>query len=153
MSIVDKVQLRQHHRLRSQLEVNIPKRAFSGAAMEIIHSGEGFDNLDEETRDRLVAFGQDILACDCEGAPFCGHPEERFQRYVLELRAQGFDPEEIVTAMGADYHLEAYPGDVLSFLDESVRLLEAMESLAAVEGRSDMQSRTAQQRQDLEGRG
>jgi superfamily II helicase len=36
--------------------------------------------------------------------------------------------------MGDDYMLYAYSGDVLSFLDQSVRTLEAVEELAAVEG-------------------
>lgn len=151
MSLVDNVYLRQHRRLRSQLEVNIAKRAFAGSSMEIIHSGEGFEKLDEETRDRLLAFSQDILACECEGAPFCGHPEERFVRYVLELREQGLDPDAVVGAMGADYHLDAYPGDVLSFLDEAVRLLEAIEAIAAVDEANHMQQRARARRAALEG--
>jgi superfamily II helicase len=39
--------------------------------------------------------------------------------------------------MGQDYMLFAYPGDVLSFLDDSVRTLEAAEQLAAVDGHTE----------------
>lgn len=151
MSFTDRVHLWQHHRIRSQLEVNIPKRAFAGASMEILHSGEGFDNLDEATRDQLTDFVADILVCECEGAPFCGHPERRFIRYVLDLRAGGLDPDDIVRTMQADYHLEAYPGDVLTFLDDSVRRLEALESLADVEENQSYRRRARERREALEG--
>jgi len=52
--------------------------------------------------------------------------------------------------MGDDYMLYAYSGDILSFLDQSVRTLEAAEALADIEdtGRSD-EIRTA--KRDLTG--
>ena len=58
----------------------------------------------------------------------------KFMRYLLELREQGLGPDAIVDVMGDDYMLYAYSGDVLSFLDQSVRTLEAVEELAEVEG-------------------
>jgi len=39
--------------------------------------------------------------------------------------------------MGDDYMLYAYSGDILSFLDQSVRTLEAAEALAKTEAGSD----------------
>jgi superfamily II helicase len=40
--------------------------------------------------------------------------------------------------MGDEYLLYAYPGDILSFLDQAVRNLEAVEALARVEGNQAM---------------
>jgi superfamily II helicase len=51
--------------------------------------------------------------------------------------------------MGDDYMLYAYPGDVLSFLDDSVRTLEAVETLADVDGREAVADRARRRRQDL----
>jgi len=51
----------------------------------------------------------------------------------LELRAEGHSPDDIVHVMGDDYMLYAYSGDILSFLDQSVRTLEAAEALAKTE--------------------
>jgi superfamily II helicase len=51
--------------------------------------------------------------------------------------------------MGDDYMLYAYPGDVLSFLDDSVRTLEAVETLADVDGRGDVAAEAREKRESL----
>ena len=89
------------------------------------------------------------MDCDCEANPHCGHPEEKFVRYLLELRAQGLGPDAIVDVMGDDYMLYAYPGDVLSFLDDSVRTMEAAERLAGVDGRGEMRDALREGRREL----
>ncbi|MFB6151733.1 MAG: DUF5814 domain-containing protein, partial [Haloarculaceae archaeon] len=81
--------------------------------------------------------------------PHCGHPEEKFVRYLLELRESGMGPDAIVDVMGDDYMLYAYPGDVLSFLDDSVRTLEAVETLADVDGRDDVADEAREKRKRL----
>ena len=149
MAINDKIYLRDHHRLVSQLETRIPKRAFAGATLDVLYAGERFDQLDDATRAALLAFSRDFLSCGCAGAPFCGHPERAFMQYLLELRADGYTPNEIVDVMGGDYQLTAYPGDVLTFLDDAVRSLEAIESLATVEEAHTLRDRARSRRQSL----
>ena len=95
------------------------------------------------------SFAEDFIDCDCEANPHCGHPEEKFVQYLLDLRAQGLGPDAIVDVMGDDYVLYAYPGDVLSFLDGAVRTLEAVETLADVDGRSDAASEARRKRENL----
>jgi superfamily II helicase len=97
----------------------------------------------------VLDFAEDFLDCDCEANPHCGHPEEKFVRYLLELREQGLGPDAIVDVMGDDYMLYAYPGDVLSFLDQSVRTLEAAEALADVDGRPEEAAAVRRLRQGL----
>src|SRR6056297_2347222 len=131
------------------METSFPKGAFNGATMDILFGGEGLSKLDDATRDRVLDFAEDFLDCDCEANPHCGCPERKFIRYLLELREQGLGPDAIVDVMGDDYMLYAYPGDILSFLDDSVRTLEAVESLADVEGHDEAARRAQQTRQDL----
>ncbi|PSQ00877.1 helicase [Halobacteriales archaeon QS_5_70_17] len=138
MAVTDKIYLKNHRQIASQLETNIPKGAFKGATLDILYQGEGLANLDDATRERVLDFAEDFMDCDCESNPHCGHPERKFMRYLLELREQGLGPDAIVDVMGDDYMLYAYPGDVLSFLDDSVRTLEAVEELAEVEGNDEM---------------
>jgi superfamily II helicase len=45
--------------------------------------------------------------------------------------------------------LYAYPGDILSFLDDSVRTLEAIETLAGVDGNREVERITGERRQNL----
>jgi superfamily II helicase len=135
VAITDKIYIKNHRQLVSQVETSFPKGAFKGATMDILYQGEGLSKLDDATRDRILDFAEDFLDCDCEANPHCGCPERKFVRYLLELREQGLGPDAIVDVMGDEYMLYAYPGDVLSFLDDSVRTLEAAEALADVDGR------------------
>jgi len=149
VAITDKIYVKNHQQVASQLETSFPKSAFSGATMDLLFQGENLAKLDDATQDRVLDFAEDFLDCDCEANPYCGHPEEKFVRYLLELRESGMGPDAIVDVMGDDYMLYAYPGDVLSFLDGSVRTLEAVETLADVDGRADVAREARHKRERL----
>ena len=149
MAITDKIYVKNHRQIASQLETNIPKGAFSGATLDLLFQGENLAKLDETTQDRVLDFAEDFMDCDCQANPHCGHPQEKFIAYLLELREQGLGPDAIVDVMGDDYMLYAYPGDILSFLDDSVRTLEAVESLADVEGNQEMARRASETKRNL----
>ncbi|WP_276260887.1 DUF5814 domain-containing protein [Haloglomus litoreum] len=151
MAITDKIYVKNHRQLASQLETNFPKGAFSGATLDILFQGEGLANLDEATQDRVLDFAEDFLDCDCQSNPHCGHPEEKFISYLLDLRAQGLGPEAIVDVMSDDYLVYAYPGDILSFLDDGIRTLEAAEQLADVDGQREQAEAIRRRRKDLSG--
>jgi superfamily II helicase len=149
VAITDKVYIKNHQQIASQLETSFPRGAFKGATLDILFQGEGLAKLDDATRDRVLDFAEDFLDCGCEAHPHCGCPERKFVRYLLELREQGLDPDAIVDVMGEDYMLYAYPGDVLSFLDDSVRTLEAVEALAEVDSQQEAGGRARELRENL----
>ncbi|MXR51313.1 helicase [Halovenus sp. WSH3] len=149
MAITDKIYLKNHQQIVSQMETSFPKGAFNGATMDILYQGDGLAELDDATRDRILDFAEDFLDCDCESNPHCGCPERKFTRYLLELREQGLGPDAIVDVMGDDYMLYAYPGDILSFLDSSVRTLEAAETLADVDGQTEASEQIRAVRENL----
>jgi superfamily II helicase len=151
VAITDKIYVKNHRQLASQLDTSFPKSAFSGATLDILFSGDGIAKLDEASRERVLEFSEDFLDCDCQGHPHCGCPQRKFIAYLLELRAQGLGPDAIVDVMGDDYMLYAYPGDVLSFLDSGVRTLEAAERLADVDGRGETGERLGEKRRELSG--
>ena len=148
MAITDKIYVKNHRQLTSQLEASFPKSAFSGATLDLLFQGD-LEKLDEANQERVLDFAQDFLDCDCESNPYCGHPERKFVQYLLDLRAQGLDPESMVDVMTDDYMLYAYPGDIYSFLDDAVRTLEAVEDVARVEGKRDEEERAAQRKREL----
>jgi superfamily II helicase len=152
VAITDKIYVKNHRQLASQLDTNIPKGAFKGATLDLLFTGEGLEKLDDATRERVLDFSQDFLDCDCQDNPYCGHPERKFMRYLLELREQGLGPDAIVDVMSDDYMVYAYEGDVLSFLDQGVRTLEAMEELAAVEGNQEARDEARRHKKALSGR-
>jgi superfamily II helicase len=149
VAITDKIYVKNQRQIASQVETSFPKSAFSGATMDLLFQGENLAKLDDATRDRVLAFAEDFMDCDCEANPHCGHPEEKFVRYLLELREAGLGPDAIVDVMGDDYMLYAYPGDILSFLDDSVRTLEAVETLADVDGRETAARNAREKRERL----
>jgi superfamily II helicase len=149
VAITDKIYIKNHQQVVSQLESSFPKSAFSGATLDILFQGEGLAKLDDATQDRVLDFAEDFLDCDCEANPHCGCAERKFVRYLLELREEGMGPDAIVDVMGDDYMLYAYPGDILSFLDDSVRTLEAVETLADVDGQDEAAARARETRQNL----
>ncbi|QLD90517.1 helicase [Natronomonas salina] len=151
MAITDKIYVKNHRQLASQLETSFPKSAFSGATLDILFTGDGLAKLDDASRDRALEFAEDFLDCDCQSNPHCGCAERKFVAYLLDLRAQGLGPDAIVDVMGDDYMLYAYPGDVLSFLDSGVRTLEAAERLADVDGRDEMEKEISRKRRELSG--
>ncbi|MFW5937840.1 MAG: DUF5814 domain-containing protein [Halanaeroarchaeum sp.] len=148
MAITDKIYVKNHRQLASQLEVSFPKSAFSGATLDILFQGD-LEKLDEASRERVLEFNQDFLDCTCDSNPYCGHPERKFIAYLLDLRAQGLDPESMVDVMSDDYMLYAYPGDLYSFLDDAVRTLEAVEELADVEGEKNAARRAGERKREL----
>jgi superfamily II helicase len=149
VAITDRIHVRNHRQVASQLERSIPRGAFSGATMDILFTGEGMAKLDDATRERVENFASDFLDCDCEANPHCGHPEEKFVDYLIDRRAEGHNPEDIVDIMGDDYHLTAYPGDVRSFLEQAIRTLEAAEALAEVDGNQSVETRVREARRSL----
>lgn len=151
MAITDKIYVKNHRQIGSQLETNIPKGAFKGATLDMLFQGGNLAQLDDATQERVLDFAEDFLDCDCQSNPYCGCGERKFIRYLLRLREQGLGPEAIVDVMSDDYMVYAYPGDVLSFLDDSVRTLEAVEELADVEGDAEMERRAREKKKHLSG--
>jgi superfamily II helicase len=149
VAITDKIYVKNHRQLSAQLDTSIPRSAFSGATLDLLFQGENLAELDSATRDRVLDFAEDFLDCDCDANPYCGHPEEKFVRYLLELRAAGHDPEAMVDVMTDDYMVYAYSGDLLSFLDDAVRTLDAVEALASVEGYDDVAALADRRRRSL----
>lgn len=148
MAITDKIYFTDHRKLSSQLDTHVPRSAFSGAALDTVFTGD-IDKLDDATRDKIIAFATNFLDCTCTNNPYCGHPETKFTHYLLELRADGFSPTEIIDIMTDDYGLYAYPGDILSFLDTSIRTLEAAEELATVTNNQTLKHQIESRRKQL----
>jgi superfamily II helicase len=150
VAITDKIYLKNHRQIASQLNTSLPRSAFAGATLELLYAGDGLSTVDDATRERLLDFAEDFLDCD-EETVYTGYPERQFVAYLLDLRAQGLSPDAIVDVMGDDYLLYAYPGDVRSFLDDAIRTLEAVERLAEVDGHEETAREARTVRDDLVG--
>ena len=148
VAVTDKIYVKNHRQIASQIDTRFPKSAFSGATLDILFTGD-LSDLDEATREKVLDFAEDFLDCGCDSNPYCGHPERKFVQYLLELRAEGLDPESMVNVMTDDYMVYAYPGDLYSFLDDAVRTLEAVDDLAEVDDRPEQADRASKTKREL----
>ena len=98
MAITDKIYVKNHRQIGSQLETNIPKGAFKGATLDMLFQGENLAQLDDTTQERVLDFAEDFLDCDCQSNPYCGCPERKFMRYLLDLREPV--PNRLATRVG-----------------------------------------------------
>jgi helicase len=119
-----------------------------------------FLDVYEQNRERLEArMGRYVrsvtrafFSCHCRGRPFCGCPERAFTAYVLSLRRAGLDPRSISKRALKDWWLSVYSGDVVRWLDDAIRWLEAREEVARIRGAADAARSTRELRARLSGR-
>jgi superfamily II helicase len=110
--------------------------------LETLCSHLNYDALDFGVRDQILAFFDEFLRCNCKDSPLCGCPEKKFARKVIELRENGLDHRQIAGFMLDEYGIEMFPADVLSFLEESVHVLEAISDVARLNNQAEFAKKT-----------
>ena len=140
--IADRARFRIARRIERLAGYRISDRAFSGTMLNTLCSGIDFDAFDFAVREQILHFFQDFLRCSCRDSPLCGCPERKFSEKVLELRENGLDHRQISSFLLEEYGIEIFPADVLSFLEDSVHVLEAISDIARLRGKHELLRRT-----------
>jgi superfamily II helicase len=142
--IADRARLRVAKRIERLAGYRVSDRAFNGTMLETLSSGINYDSFDFAVREQILAFFNDFLRCDCRDCPLCGCPEKKFAQKVLELRENGLDHRQIAAFLLDEYGIEVFPADVLSYLEDSVHVLEALLDVARLKGRQELAHRTGE---------
>jgi superfamily II helicase len=132
--IAAKAKFRGARKIERAAGYRIPDSAFHPAFLEAITAHLNFDQLDATLREQVLQFLHDFLRCDCRNRPLCGCPEKKFTRKLIELREDGLDHHQISGILLDEYGIDLYPADILSFLEDSVHILEAIEDIATLQG-------------------
>ncbi len=140
--IADRARFRNAKKLERLAGYRLPELAFSGSMLETLCSRIDYDSLDFGVRDQILAFFNDFLRCDCRDSPLCGCPEKKFAQKMLELRMNGLDHRQIAGYLLDEYGIELFPADILSFLEESVHVLEAIADVSRLQGREKLSKTT-----------
>ena len=140
--IADRARFRVARRIERLAGYRLPDRAFSGTMLKTLCSGINFDVFDFAIREQLLAFFNDFLRCNCRDSPLCGCPERKFAEKILELRENGLDHRQIAAFLLSEYGIEIFPADILSFLEDTVHVLEALSDISRLKGRSELAART-----------
>jgi len=141
--IADRARFRNAKKLERLAGYRLPELAFSGNMLETLCSHLNYDALDYGVREQILAFFNDFLRCNCRDSPLCGCPEKKFAQKVIELRENGLDHKQISTYLLDEYGIEVFPADILSFLEDSVHVLEAISDVARLQGQSALAEKTA----------
>ena len=144
------VYFRYASQLSDALGTDIPTRVF-GAGLDIVFSADGFSKLKENLRRIMFNFVREFMSCTCKDSPYCGCPERKFSRRVIELCAEGKSPDGVISELEKQYGVYAYAGDVLNYLDQAARNLEAVELIAGIYGKKDIAEKARNLRERMEG--
>jgi helicase len=67
------------------------------------------------------------------------------------LRSEGKSPDEIIDYFSDRYGMYAYQGDLINWLDQIVRYLEAIEAVAKVMGKAEAAKDAGERKKKVEG--
>ncbi|WML68243.1 MAG: hypothetical protein METHP_01842 [Methanoregula sp. SKADARSKE-2] len=140
--IADRARFRHAKKLERLAGYRLPELAFSGTMLETLCSHLNYDALDLGVRSQILAFFDEFLRCDCRESPLCGCPEKKFAKMVIEHRENGLDHRQIASHLLEEYGIELFPADILSFLEETVHVMEAISDVARLQGRTDLAKKT-----------
>jgi len=140
--IADRARFRHAKKIERLAGFRLSELAFSGTMLETLCSRLNYDALDFAVRSQILEFFNDFLRCTCRESPLCGCPEKKFAKKVLELRENGLDHRQIAAYLLDEYGIELFPMDVLSFLEESVHVMEAISDVARLQGMEELAKKT-----------
>jgi superfamily II helicase len=140
--IAERARFRYARKIERAVGYRLPDQAFSGTMLDAIYSHLDFDRLDHTLKEQILSFFDSFLRCNCRDAPMCGCPERAFTRELVEIRENGLNHRQISDYLLDEYGIDIYPADVLSFLEETVHVLEAIRDIANLKEIPDLESST-----------
>jgi len=137
-------------RISAKLRMQISQRALHGSFLDLLGSAD-LRELENKIQRYCLDFSRDFLRCTCQEAPYCGCAQRGISLRILELRMEGKSPAEIIDDFSDRYGMYAYQGDLINWLDQMVRYLEAIEAVAKVLGRTEAAREAGERKRRVEG--
>ncbi len=137
-------------RISVKLRMQISQRALHGSFLDLLSSSD-LNDLERKIQKYCLDFSRDFLRCTCKEAPYCGCAQKNISLCILELRAEGKSPDEIIDYFSDRYGMYAYQGDLINYLDQMVRYLEAIGSVAKVLGKAEAAKGAEERKKRIEG--
>ncbi|QEF95429.1 DEAD/DEAH box helicase [Methanothermobacter sp. KEPCO-1] len=122
---------RMHRGLTRAVGANVSIRLTADSTLDIISNGDNLIKLDKNLQEAVLGIQMDFLSCECMDRPFCGCIQRKLSEYILWERMSGRDPRDISKGLLSRYQIQAYPGDVFSWLDKMVRTVESIGRVAS----------------------
>lgn len=112
------------------LKINISSRLFADSTLDILSNPDNLVKLDPAFQEKVVNLQMEFFTCNCKERPFCTCFQAAISRKIIRYRMQKKDPVDISRNILKGYDIHIYPGDIFSWLDSVIRMLEAMKRIA-----------------------
>lgn len=142
--------LKYAERISTKLHMQISQRALHGSFLDLLSSAD-LRELENKLQRYCLDFARDFLRCTHKESPYCGCVQKSISLRILDLRAEGKSPEEIIQHFSDRYGMYAYQGDLINWLDQMVRYLEAIEAVARVLGKGEAAKEAGDRKKKVEG--
>ncbi|MGZ7118502.1 MAG: DUF5814 domain-containing protein, partial [Methanobacterium sp.] len=109
---------------------NLSSRLFADSTLDILSSADTISKLEESLREPLINMQIDFFSCRCKDRPFCNCAQMELSRKILKMRMMKKDPVDISKKLLRDYQIHVYAGDIFSWLDSLIRMLDAIKRIA-----------------------
>ncbi|RLG70293.1 MAG: RNA helicase, partial [Methanobacteriota archaeon] len=125
----------------SIIKMPISQNLFSDSLREVLfHQYQKLEpKLSTKSKNVLTEIIKLFYACDCGDKPYCLCVAKKISLKLLEDRMAGAGPEKLLSKLAA-IHLETYVGDLIQWMEEQIRYLEAIERIALVYGEKNVVS-------------
>jgi archaea-specific helicase len=137
-------------RISTKLRMQISQRVLHGSFLDLLGSSD-LNDLERKIQKYCLDFARDFLRCTCKESPYCGCAQKNISLRILELRAEGKSPDEIIDEFSDKYGMYAYQGDLINWLDQMVRYLEAIGTVARVLGKMEAAKEAEERKKRIEG--
>ena len=116
------------------LKINMSSRLFADSTLDIISSGDTLAKLEPNLRERLLNLQMEFFSCQCKERPFCDCFQRELSRKIIRQRLNKEDPTDIGRKLLRNFEIHAYAGDIFSWLDSLIRMLEDIERITRAFG-------------------
>ncbi|RAP44417.1 MAG: DEAD/DEAH box helicase [Methanosphaera sp. rholeuAM6] len=116
--------------LSTALKTNVSSRLFADSNRDIITSGDVLAKIDPQYAEKLISFQIDFMTCECKESPFCRCLEKNVSDRIIKQRLNGWSPNAISKYFMTNYDIHIYPGDIFTWLDSVIRMLEAISRIS-----------------------
>ncbi len=121
---------RVNRRLSKILKINLSSRLFADSTLDILSSADTISKLEESLREPLINMQIDFFSCRCKDRPFCMCFQMELSRKILKMRMMKRDPVDISKKLLRDYQIHIYAGDIFSWFDSLIRMLESIKRVS-----------------------
>lgn len=99
---------------------------------DILYDPILFSRINLKYRELLIKISKDFICCNCKNIPYCDCIEKKISIKIISLRIEGYNIKDIISFFEEEYGFSTFKGDLLFYLENIIRLIDAIEKICIV---------------------